>query len=113
MENVYKSLDEVIHCIQNTKEYQKCLSLKEKMKDNEELVALVEKVKIEQKKYVQSGYDEEIKKKLDCLEDELNSIPLYLSYMENLSKINQMIEYVKDSLNDYFYQVLNEKNTSF
>ena len=45
----------------------------------------------------------------DCLElnDELNNIPLYITYSENLEKVNQMISYVNDELTDYFYEVLN------
>ena len=42
------------------------------------------------------------------LEKELNEIPLYVRYMEHLERVNQMINYVKDELNDYFYHVLND-----
>lgn len=109
MEDVNNSLEEVIKCIQNTKEYQKCIMLKEQMKDNLEITSLVKDVKKYQKQYIRSNYDKEIKETLDSLEKQLNDIPIYAIYLENLSKVNEMIEYVKESLNDYFYQLLNKK----
>jgi len=107
MENVYSSLEDIIQYIQNTKEYQMCISLKEKMKDNEEIQSLVKDVKKYQKKYVQSNYHSEIKEKLDELEKRLSEIPIYVVYLDNLSKVNEMIDYVRDSLNDYFDKLLN------
>ena len=109
MENVYSALEEVIHCIQNTEEYQKCMSFKEQMKDNEEIMHLVNEIKKTQKQYIRSNYDETIQEKLNQLEKELNEIPIYHMYLDNLSKVNEMIDYVKDSLNDYFYQLFNKK----
>ena len=109
MEEVYKCLDEVILSIQNTKEYQRCISLKEQMNDNPEILSLVEEVKNCQKKYIRSGYDSKIKEELDELENKLNSIPVYAVYLENLMKVNEMIEYVKEHLNDYFDTLFQKK----
>ncbi len=109
MENVFKCLDDVIDTVQNTKSYQLCVSLQKQMKENTEITTLVHKVKEYQKKYIRSGYDCQIKEQLDELEYQLNEIPIYAIYLENLSKVNEMIEYVKDSLNDYFDDLFNKK----
>ncbi len=109
MENVYKAIDEVIDTIINSNEYKTCISLKEKMSTNTEVMNLIENIKKMQKKYIRSEYDKEIKETLDSLEKQLNDIPIYAIYLENLSKVNEMIEYVKESLNEYFYQLLNKK----
>ena len=109
MENVYNALEEVITTIKNTKEYQNCLSMKEKMNTNEEIRNLIEEIKKVQKKYIQSNYDVSIKEQLDTLEKQLNEIPIYVSYIENLTKVNEMIEYVKDSLNEYMNDLVNQK----
>lgn len=109
MEELDKALDEVILCIKDSLEYKKCISLKEKMSNNTRIVDLVNKVKRLQKKYIRSNFDENIKKELDSLEEELNDIPIYHIYMDNLEIVNQKIEYVKDSLNDYFMNLLNKK----
>lgn len=109
MENLYKALDEVILCIKESEEYKMSISLKEKMENNEEIKELVNNVKDLQKKYVKSNYDVKIKKELDVVNDRLEEIPIYNIYLSNLEKVNEKIEYVKDSLNDYFYKLLNEK----
>ena len=109
MEEVYNSLDQVISCIMNSKEYQKCILLKKKMNDNEELCSFIDKVKKTQKRYIQSNYSESIKNELDHYQRELEEIPIYQIYLQNLKIVNEKIEIVKDSLNDYFYQLFNEK----
>ena len=107
MESVNKSLKEVIDCIKDSKEYKNCLLLKEKMNSNEEILKLIEKVKDYQKKYVKSNYDENIKVELEKLMKQLNDIPLYSIYIQNLELVNEKIDYVRDELNDYFYQLFN------
>ena len=109
MEEVFNCLEEIISSIKNSKEYKNCLLLKEKMNQNEEITTLIEKIKKCQKKYVQSNYDSKYEKELKELEKSLEQIPIYTIYLDNLAKVNEKIEYVKDSLNDYFYQLLNKK----
>ena len=107
MEELDKSLEEVVLCIKNSKDYKECIEIKEKMKSNEELIKMIEDIKLLQKKYIKSNYDSNIKKELDNLEEKLNSIPIYNMYIEKLNKVNELIDYVKDDLNDYFYNLLN------
>ena len=107
MESVNDSLKEVIECIKNSKEYKKCILLKEQMNANEELVNLIKKVKDCQKKYVRSNYSTAVAKELEGLLGNLNSIPIYSIYMGNLDIVNQKIDYVRDELNDYFYSLFN------
>lgn len=109
MEKLYKSLDEVINCIKNSDEYKNCILLKEKMDNNTELKKMIVDIKKLQKKYIRSNCDLKIKKELDNLEEKLNEIPIYVMYLQNLEKVNYKIDYVKDSLNDYFDKLLNEK----
>ena len=103
-----EKLDEVVKVIKDSKEYKTCVELKSKMEDNEDINSLVKKIKILQKKYIRTN-DENIKLELDSIEKELNEIPIYHIYMENLEKVNDMINYVKDELNNYFDLLLNEK----
>ena len=109
MEKVYKSLEEVINEIKNSSEYKEVLDIKEKMNENEELVELIEKVKELQKKYVRTNFDSNIKEELDRVENKLNDIPIYNIYLEKLELVNNKTNYVKDSLNDYFDNLLNKK----
>jgi len=109
MENLSNALDEVIRCIKNSPEYIRCMELKTKMTRNEEITSLVEKVKVLQKKYVKSNYDQSVKKELDSCLERLGEIPLYQVYLDSLEKVNYKIDYVRDSLNEYFDSLLNQK----
>ncbi len=75
------------------------------MKKNEELMQLIDDLKTFQKKHVNNGY--QYQEELDKIEKQLNDIPIYSSYIEHLEKVNQMILYVEDELNDYFIQLFN------
>ena len=96
-----EKLDEVVKVIKDSKEYKTCIDLKKQMESNEDNNLLVKKIKILQKKYIRTN-DKDIKLELDNLEKELNEIPIYHIYMENLEKVNDMINYVKEELNSYF-----------
>ena len=110
MESVQSSLIEVVATIKNSKEYQMCIRLKKQMSENPDISEMIQEIKKLQKQFVQSGYDQEIKKKLDFLVEELEKIPVYVVYKENLEIVNQKIDYVRDSLNDYFQSIF-EKDT--
>ena len=107
MESVKSRVEELVSYIQNTKEYQNCIQIREKMKNNLELQKLIEEIKDNQKKYIRSGYDTRIKEHLDSLEKQLEDIPIYSVYLENLERVNEMISYVQERLNDYFTNMMN------
>lgn len=100
-----KAVDDIISIIVNSEDYQKCLELKNSMKKNATLMKLIHDLKDAQKKYVRSGYQN--KEELSILEDQLNQIPIYAIYMQHLEKVNQMISYVEEDLNDYFFKLFN------
>lgn len=108
MENLYSAIDEIVLSIKESKEYKMSISLKEKMDKNIDLKNKINKIKNLQKKCIRSGYDSSIKSELDKLNEELFNIPIYKIYLDNLEVVNQKIDYVKDSLNDYFYKLFNE-----
>ena len=109
MEELNKALDDIVLTIKNSKEYRDCINIKNKMRDNKELMQMIEDVKSLQKKYIRSNYDSNIKDELDKLEAKLNNIPIYNIYLSKLEIVNEKIDYVKDSLNEYFDQLLNKK----
>ena len=105
-----RALNDVVDYIKDSNEYKTCLDLKNKMSDNEEVNALVRQVKLLQQKYIKSNYNKEIKKELDEINKRLNDIPIYVIYKQNLEKVNNMINTVKDELNNYFDDLLNRKD---
>ena len=101
------SIDDLVNYIINTKEYKNCIKYKEEMKEDKDINNKVNSIKKLQKKYVRSN-DSSIKEKLDQLEEELNNNDLYVKYNQNLEVVNNMINYVKEELNEYFYKLFNE-----
>ena len=102
-----EKLDKVINYIMNSSEYQDCIKLKKQMSSNKDLIELIDKVKDLQKKYIKSNRDESIKKELDSNIKQLEDIPIYNIYMSKLDIVNRNIDYVKDELNEYFYNITN------
>ena len=107
MEELNKKVDELVKVITTSKEYQKCLELKQKMQENKELKELINSIKILQKKYLKSNYDESIKQELEDEKNKLSNYPIYTVYNDNLEIVNNMINIINDELNNYFYQKLN------
>ena len=105
--NSKKLLNKVIDDIKNSKEYIKCISLKEEMSKDIKLTKLIEEVKILQKKYIRSNYDSKIKDELERLENELNNNKLFIEYNYYLDIVNKKIDIVKDELNNYFSDIVN------
>lgn len=103
-----KAVSEVVSSITESSEFKECIRLKEKMEESSEIKELVDAIKKLQKKYIRTQ-DNEVKKELDEKQERLNSIPLYDSYQKKLAEVNQKIEIIKDELNNYFYNVVNEK----
>lgn len=104
-----KAIQEVVDCIINSKEYQECLKIKQKMDKNEDIKSRVNKIKKLQKEYLRTN-SLEIEEQLKRLEEELNEIPLYVIYNQNLEIVNQKINYVQEEINDYFYKLFNKKD---
>ena len=107
MENVNQAIDEIVNYIKNSSEYKNIFSIKKQMDTNDELNFIITSIKKVQKKYVRSGFDSKYKEELDKLNERLNEIPIYVIYQNNLDVINQKINYIKDTLNDYFYHLFN------
>lgn len=110
MEELNERLDELITYIKDSEEYQKCILLKKRMNNNKVLMDYIRDVKKLQKEYVRSGYQTSIKEELDLIEKKLYDNPLYVVYLQNLEIVNYKIDYVKDVLNDYFFNLMNGYN---
>ncbi len=103
-----EALDEVIFTIKNSIDYKKCLELKEKLAQSSDVNLLVTNIKRLQKEYVKSN-DLKIKEELDEKIKNLEEIPIYNIYMKHLEKVNEMIDIIKERLNCYFDNLLNEE----
>ncbi len=103
---VNKAMDDLILTIKNSNDYKKCMEIKEKLKNSQDVNGLVDEIKKYQKEYVRTN-DENILKMLNVKKRKLNEIPIYNSYIYYLEKVNDMIEIVKEELNNYFNNLVN------
>ena len=103
-----EALDEVISVVKNSSDYKKCLELKEKLAQSSDVNLLVTNIKRLQKEYVKTS-DLKIKEELDEKIKRLEEIPIYNIYMKYLEKVNEMIDIIRERLNCYFDNLLNEE----
>lgn len=101
-----KELIEVIETIKTSSDYLACIKLKDEMSKNSNLMELISKVKKLQKEYVKTN-DDNLKKELDECQERLEQNPLYVTYINHLEKVNSMISYVEDDLNQFFLELTN------
>ena len=112
MDNIILSkMDEIIDIIKNSDEYQKYIETSFKMKNNKDIMNLIEEVKSLQKKAVKeesfgrdvSIIDEEINKKIKQLEE----YPIYLEYTYLQEDLNNSISLVKTTIENYINNITN------
>ncbi len=99
-----EKIDEIINEIETSDIYQKYLSLKEKIKENKELMMMINKVRLMQKDVLHQKAKES---ELEELINELNNHPLYREYNNTLYEINNTYGIIENSLNNYFEKILN------
>ena len=97
-------IDEIIKEIETSPDYQKYLSLKEQIKNNKELMELINKVRVMQKDVL---HKKKTKEDLEKIVDELNNHPLYREYNNTLYEINNTYGIIESSLNNYFDNIVN------
>lgn len=112
MDNIILSkIEEIVNIIKNSEEYQKYIEVSNKMKNNKEIMNLIDEVKSLQKNLVKeqalsndiSLIDEEINKKLKQLEE----YPIYLEYTYLQEDLDNSISLVKTSIEKYINNITN------
>lgn len=112
MDNIILSkIYEIIDIIKNSDEYQKYIEVSNKMKNNKEIMNLIDEVKSLQKNLVKeqslgndiSLIDKEINKKLKQLEE----YPIYLEYTYLQEDLDNSISLVKTSIEKCINNITN------
>ncbi len=111
MENVLNNLYILIDKIKDSDDYKKYIILKNKLKENEDIMNKIKRVKYLQKICVNKEYkkipfkeeDNEIKKIIN----ELESIPIYQEYTYVVEDLNNIITYISDMIEKQINEKLN------
>lgn len=105
MENLLNKIDDLVDTIKSSDEYKRYLELEDKVKNNKEIMSLINEVKDIEKSIVNSKSKkdtESLKKELDNKLTKLESYPLYNEYIELQEEFNNLFGTIKDKLNNYF-----------
>lgn len=100
-DDVLLATDALVSAIKSSLLYQNHQQLCQALKKNKKAMALIEQIKTTQKQYVKSHFQEQEEKDiLSSLQKELEEIPLYKAYQTSLDTINEVLEQMKEELNE-------------
>ena len=105
MNNIENKIDELFNDFQKQDIYKKYLSVKDKLKNNKEIMNLINEIKRIQK-ILANNKDYTLQKELKKLYDKLNNYPLYQSYMIIKDDVEQSLYEIKEQFEKYFNEIL-------
>ncbi len=110
-EEIENKAKELVQAIKDDDKYKEYINLREKLKDNKDIMSKMQEVKRLQKEYVKGAYlDKEIETKLNSLLKELEQNSLYQEYLAKEKEINKILNNINEGLNIIFNKLLNESN---
>ena len=110
-EEIENKAKELVQAIKDDDKYKEYINLRQKLKDNKDIMSKMQEVKRLQKEYVKGAYlDKEIETKLNSLLKELEQNSLYQEYLAKEKEINKILNDINEGLNIIFNKLLNESN---
>lgn len=108
---INKKIDELFKSINDSKEYQEYISILNVLKQDEDLVNLIDEIKVLQKKATMLEYnkDEEYKNVDTIIKEKvniLNNNPLYLEYKNKMDNLNDILSMSSDILQKYIDDIV-------
>lgn len=108
---ILDKVDEIVKEIRNSKEYQDYQFLFQKLFEHEKANILIQKVKSLQKEIVKRESIGEsildLEKEINSLLETLNSIPLYVEFIEKQEELNSIYQNIKIRIETYFNHLMN------
>lgn len=109
--DIVNKIDEIVVFIKDSKEYQDYLFLFNKLSKNDRCNSLIKQVKTLQKELVKKqfrGQDvNKLEEKINELVSELNTIPLYVEFVDKQQELNEIYQSIKVRLDNYFNDLFN------
>lgn len=108
---ILDKVDNLINFIKNSQEYKDYIFLSEKLSSNKKVNNYINQIKKLQKEIVKKEVNHEdiskFEEEISFLLDELNKIPLYVEFTSKQEELNEIYQYIKNTLDQYFYNILN------
>ena len=110
MNKIIEKTDEIIDVIIKSDKYKKYIDLKNKMSQDKEIMTLIDEVKSLQKKIINETYkgndvslfEEKIIKNMELL----NNYPIYVEFNYLQEDLNEMFQYMKNTIQDNINNIL-------
>ena len=109
--NILDKTDELVEYIKSSKNYKKYQELSKRVKDNKEIMHIINEIKALQKKAVRKEYNHEdvtdINKEINKKLEKLNEYPIYqeMTYLEE--DLNNLFILIKERLDNYISKQIN------
>ena len=106
-------VDRLVAYLKDSALYHRYQTIQTKLEDNAEIMDLIAQYKEIQKKLVRAEYENDQKDQVSCtirlqeLDLSLHAYPIYLDYLEVQQELDQVFQLIKQSMDDYFEQLLN------
>lgn len=105
MNNIEKKIDDLFDEFERSDLYKRYLLVKNRLENNVKIMDLINEIKRMQK-IATHNKDDLLEQEIKKLYDELNSYPLYQSYLIIKDEIEEELFRIKEPLNKYFEDIL-------
>lgn len=106
-----EKLNDIINYIKSSKQYKDYIYLHNKLANNKEAISYINEIKKLQKKIVQNQSQNNditiLEEEINILLTKLNTIPLYVDYINKQTELNEFYNYLKNTLDNYFTDLVN------
>ena len=110
MLKILEKTDELVNLIIESDEYKKYQNIKDKMEKDEEIMTLINEVKILQKEAVKKSSKNESTKDIDIFISDkfniLNNFPIDQEYLEVEEEINTVLQTIKNTIENYINKAI-------
>ena len=107
---VLEKVDELVSLIKESSDYKRYLELNKKMKEDKEIIELVNEIKNYQKLIVNMEYrkenTKEYEEKINYNLEKLNTFPIYLEYSYLQEDLNNLFQDIKKILENHINEVV-------
>lgn len=105
MNNIEQKIDDLFDEFERSNLYKRYLSVKVRLENNVKIMSLIKEIKRMQK-IATNNKDNLLEQEIKKLYDELNSYPLYQSYLIIKDEIEEELFRIKEPLDKYFKDIL-------
>jgi len=111
LSDIEKDIDDLVSSIKESDKYKRYILVRDKIKEDKDIMDRINKVKSIQKEIVNLKYkgkdykDKDLE--IDNILKELNSYPIYLEYDYLVEDLNYMLKYIKESIEDEINKIVN------